>query len=133
MHDAVADHIVVLAMIQNCQIEHAGVFHGAAHEFVILDAVTVIGNSNDTGLNHRSDRGHFLAGQISSYRAGGINIHAGSSASPIDNPSHAAWAVGWWARIRHAYHRGKTTGGRGLAPGSQGFFVGLARLAKVDM
>jgi hypothetical protein len=50
MHDAVADHVVVLAMIQNCQIKHAGIFNGAAHELVILNTMTVIGYGHDTGF-----------------------------------------------------------------------------------
>src|SRR5204862_2512078 len=42
MYHSVADQTVILTMIEYRHANHAGIFDGAPHEFVILNAMTVI-------------------------------------------------------------------------------------------
>jgi len=55
---------------QNRQVEHLGVFAGAAHEVVVLHAMAVIGDGDDTRFFERADRREFFAGDIFGDRAG---------------------------------------------------------------
>ncbi len=64
MHEATADQIVVLAMIEHRHADHPRVLDRTAHEFVILDAMSVIGNGDDAGLGKGTDRRQFLAREI---------------------------------------------------------------------
>ena len=64
MHDAVADEVVVLAMIEHRQAEHARVLDRAAHQLVILDAMPVVGDRDDAGLRERADRRQFFAREV---------------------------------------------------------------------
>ena len=61
VHHPVTDEIVILAVIENREAHHAGVFDGAAHQLVILDATAIIGDRDDTGLRERADRRQFFA------------------------------------------------------------------------
>ena len=47
---AVPDQTVILAMIEHGQSNHARVFDCAPHQFVILDAMAVVGDRNHAGL-----------------------------------------------------------------------------------
>ena len=62
VHDALADEAVVLAMVEDGELEHAGVLEGAAHELVVLHAMAVVGERDDAGAGHRADGREFLAG-----------------------------------------------------------------------
>ena len=42
MNNPVADQIVILTMVEQRHANHPRIFHGAPHQFVILDAMTVI-------------------------------------------------------------------------------------------
>ena len=42
MHNSVADQIVILTMVEHRHANHPRIFDGAPHEFVILNAMTVI-------------------------------------------------------------------------------------------
>jgi len=50
VHHAVPDQIVILAMIEHGQSDHACVLHCAPHQFMILDAMTVVGDRDHAGL-----------------------------------------------------------------------------------
>ena len=76
VHHAVADQIVVLAMIEHRHADHPRVLDRAAHEFVILNAVTVVGDRDDPGLREGTDRRQFFAGEILGNRAGRQNTNA---------------------------------------------------------
>ena len=47
---AVANQIVILAMIEHRQSDHARVLDRTPHQFVVLDAMTVISNRDNAGL-----------------------------------------------------------------------------------
>ena len=64
VHHAVADQIVILAMIEHRQAEHARIFDRAPHQFVILNAMAVVGDRDNAGLRKRADRREFFAGKI---------------------------------------------------------------------
>ena len=61
VHHAVADEIVILAMIEHRHADHARIFDRAPHQLVILDAVAVIGDRDDSALRERADRRQFFA------------------------------------------------------------------------
>ena len=61
VHDAVADEIVILAMIEHRHADHARIFDRAAHQLVILHAMAVIGDRDDAGLRERADRRQLFA------------------------------------------------------------------------
>ena len=50
MHNSVADQIIILTMVKQRHANHARVFHSAPHEFVILNAATVIRYRHDASL-----------------------------------------------------------------------------------
>ena len=64
MHDSVADQIVILTMIEHRHANHARIFHGAPHQFVILNAMTVIRYRNNACLCQRPDWREFFASEI---------------------------------------------------------------------
>src|SRR3981081_3060713 len=70
VHDTVAYQIIILAMVEHGEIKHPGIFDRTSHQLVILYAMAVVGNGNDPGLCHRSDRGHLLTDQTSCGRTG---------------------------------------------------------------
>ena len=73
---AVADEIVILAMIEHRQADHARVFDGATHQLMILNAVAIVGDRDHAGLRERTDRREFFAGKIFRDRAGRQNVDA---------------------------------------------------------
>ncbi len=50
MHYAVADQIVILAMIEHRQTDHPRIFNRASHQLVILNAMAVVRDCDDPGL-----------------------------------------------------------------------------------
>src|ERR1700730_10096178 len=50
IHDTVADEIVVLAMIEHRQTNHARILDRATHQFVVLNTMAVIGDRDHAGL-----------------------------------------------------------------------------------
>ena len=63
MHDAVADEVVILAMIEHRHADHARVFHRAPHQLVILNAMPVVRDRDHAGLRERTDRRQLFAHQ----------------------------------------------------------------------
>ena len=55
VYNPVTDQIVVLTMIEHRHANHARIFNRTPHEFVILNAMTVIGNRHDACLRKRAD------------------------------------------------------------------------------
>ena len=64
VHHAVADQIVILAMIEHRQPNHARVLHRAPHQLVVLNATTVIRDCDHARLRERADRRQFFAREI---------------------------------------------------------------------
>ena len=102
VHDAVADEIVVLAVIEHRQADHARVLDRATHQFVILHAVTVVGDRDHAGLGERTDRRQFFAGEILRNRAGRQNVNARHLRRPVLDPGDRARAVGDRRSVWHA-------------------------------
>ena len=50
MHHAAPDEIVILAVIEDGEADHPRIFDGPPHEFVVLDAMSVVGDGDDAGL-----------------------------------------------------------------------------------
>src|SRR5437667_6709165 len=50
VHDAIADQIVVLTMIEHGQIKHPRVLHGPPHHLVILNTMTVVSDRHNARL-----------------------------------------------------------------------------------
>ena len=76
MHDAIADEIVILAMIEHRHSDHPRILDRAPHQFVILNAVAVVGDRDHPGSARATDRRQFFARQIFGNRAGRQNAHA---------------------------------------------------------
>ena len=108
MNNAVADEVVILAVIEHRKIKHARVFDRAAHQFVILNAMSVVGNGNDPGLGQRADRRQFLTGEIFGNGAGREDTDRRNFRRVIGNPGDRARAVRRRRSVRHANDRSKT-------------------------
>src|SRR2546430_58072 len=59
MHNSIADQTVVLTMIEHRHANHARVFDCAPHDFMILNAMTVIGDCHDARRRQRPNRREF--------------------------------------------------------------------------
>lgn len=123
VHDSVADDRVVLAMVHDGEAEHAGVFHRAAHDFVVLDAMAVVRQRDDSGIEKRADGSEFLAFQSLGDRPGAKNIHAGFARSFFFDPSDRRGAVSRGICIRHGDDGGESTGGCGARAAGHRLFV----------
>ena len=133
VHDAIGNERIILAVIENREIEHAGVFEGAAHEFVILDAFAVVGDGDDAGLFEGTDGGEFFASDALGDGAGDVNIDEAFARGFFANQRDGAGGVDRGRRIRHAQDRGESTARGGLRAGGDGFLGGLAGFAEVDV
>jgi hypothetical protein len=83
VHHSAPDHVVLLAMIHDREVEHARVLGRPAHHLVVLNAVAIVRNGDNAGLHHRSDRRHFLAFEALRYSAGREDIDQRGFARPI--------------------------------------------------
>ena len=61
VHDAAARQLQVLGMAEDRLVEHAAVFHGAAHDLGADDRRTVVGEGDRAALDETADLGQFLA------------------------------------------------------------------------
>src|SRR5213594_1338102 len=64
VHDAIADQIVVLTMIEHRHANHARIFDRTPHDFVILNAMTIIRDRHNARLREGPDRREFFACEI---------------------------------------------------------------------
>ena len=133
MHDAVADEIVILAMIHHRHADHARILHRAAHQLVILDAMPVVRDRDHARLRERTDRRQFFARQTFRNRAGRQNIHARHFRGAILDPRDRARAVRGRRRVRHADDRGETARRRRARAGFDRFLPAEARLAEMHV
>src|SRR5258708_9710382 len=133
VHHTVAHEIVVLAVVEHGEVKHGGILDRAAHQFMILYTMGVIGDRNDAEWYHRSNRRHFFAGKTSGDRTGSKYVDAGGLPCPIQNPGYSARIVGGRTGVGHADNGSKSTRRRCLTAGRDGFFMRLARLAKMNM
>ena len=50
VHHAIGDQGIILAMIQDWQVEHFGVLERVAHQLVVLHAMTVVGDGDNASF-----------------------------------------------------------------------------------
>ena len=81
---------VILAMIHDGQIKHLCIFTGTAHEFVILNAMAVVGDGDDAGALERTDGCELFARDILGDRSGDEQIYESIPFRPVVNERHRA-------------------------------------------
>lgn len=133
VHDAFADEVDVLAMVHDGEVEHFGVFQGAPHEFVVLDATAVVGEGDDARFGHRADGGEFFAREAFGDGPGWEDVDASFGAGFVQYPPDHAGAVDGGGGIGHANDAGEAARCRCFRAAADGFLCGLPRLAEVDM
>src|SRR5690606_7415432 len=111
VHDGADGHGVVLAVVHEREVEHLGVFAGAAHEFVGLHAVAVVGDGDDAGAFERADGGEGLALHADGDAAGLVDLDAGGAGDGVLDELDGAGAVGDGRGVGHADHGGEAAGG----------------------
>ena len=131
--DSIPNHRIILAMIHHGQAKHAGVFDGATHDLVVLNAMPVIGQGNNTGLKKRASWSEFLPAQAFSDSPCAKNIHTSFAGSLFFDPSDRRRAVGCRICIWHDYNRGESASGGGTGSRGDCLLVRLSGLAEVDM
>ena len=129
MHDAVGNQAGILAMIQQWQIEHPGVFGSPAHHLAVLHAMAIVSNGHHSGLLQRSHRRQFLARESLGDGPGDKHIHLAIADGNFPHVGNRAGVIDGRHRIGHADHRCKPAPGRRRRAGSDGFLGRLARLA----
>ena len=60
VHHAVGHQRVILTMVHDRQVEHPRVLEGPAHQFIVLDAMPVVGDRHHSRLPERADGRQFL-------------------------------------------------------------------------
>ena len=133
VHHAVSHERIILAMIHHRQVEHLRVFAGAAHEFVVLDAMAVVGDGHDAGFFERTDGREFFAGDIFGDGAGDENIHDAFALRAFADERDGAGIVNRRRRVRHANDGGETAARRRRRSGGKIFLRGLAGFAQMDV
>ena len=123
VHDAIANNRVILAVIHHGEAEHAGVFHRAAHDFVVLDAMAVVGERDDSGIEKRADGSEFLAFEAFGNSSSAENIHACFARGFFFDPSDRRGAVGRGIGIRHGDDGGESTSRCGACAAGHRLFV----------
>src|SRR5271157_5962554 len=100
---------------------------------MVLDAVTIICNCNDAGLDHRPDWCHLFAVQPFRDRAGWEHVNSSTCACPIRDPCDRAWIIRRWFGVWHTNDRGKTAGSCRPTSGLDRFLMGLTWLTQVNV
>src|SRR5258708_3720880 len=98
---------------------------------MVLDAVTVVCDCNDAGLDHRPNWCHLFAVQPFRDCARREYVNASTCAGPIRDPSNRAWTIRRRIGVWHTNDRGKTAGRCRLASGLDRFLMSLTRLTQV--
>ena len=133
VHDTASHHVVVLAMVHDGKIEHSRVLDRPAHHFMVLDAVTIVCDCDDAGLDHRSDRCHLFTVQPFGDCTGREYVNPSAFARSIRDPCDRAWIIRRRIGVWHADNRGKTAGRCRLTSGLDRFLMGLPRLTQVNV
>lgn len=131
--DAFIDQAVVLAMIEDGEVEHAGVFHGAAHDLGALDAMAVIGDGDHAGAVEGADGGEFLAGDALGDGTGDEDTDGGILSSGFPDQTDGGGMVDGGLGIGHADHGGEPATGSAAGAGGDILLGGLAGFTEVDV
>ena len=133
VNDAVGDEGIILAMIHDREIEHAGVFHGAAHQLLFCTQCPSSVMAMMPACLSGTDGGQLFARDIFRNGPGDKNVHLALAFRALSNERRVPTLSMARRRIGHANHRGKTTArGRGSASGD-GLLGRLSRFAQMDM
>ena len=125
----------VFAMGEDGEVELDAEFHGLAHDEGTLDGEFFVTGGHDPGLLHGGEVGKFEAVHASGEGTDGGHEDAagfgrgGFIEDEIDEGRVVQRGVG----VGHAADRGVAPGGGGLGAGRDGFLVGRAGLAEVDV
>src|ERR1051325_4680183 len=133
MHDSVADQIVVLTMVEHWHVNHARILDRPPHEFVILNAMTVIRYRYNARLCKRTYRREFFPRQIFRNRARWKNIHPRDRGRAIFDPGNRPRIVRNRRGIWHANDSRESAGRGGSRTRFDGFLVTESRLAQMHV
>ena len=100
---------------------------------MVLNAVTVVGDCDDAGLNHRPDRSHLFTIQTLGDCTGREDVDRSAFTRAICDPCDRACVIRRWIGVWHADDRRKTAGRRRLTSCLDRFLMGLARFAQVNV
>jgi len=120
-------------MIKNRQAEHLRVFAGAAHEFVVLDAMAVVGDGDDSGFFERTNRREFFAGDIFCDCAGDKNIHDAFFGGSFMDERDSSGIVNRRRCVGHADDGSKSSARGGGSSTGNIFFRSLAGFAEMNV
>jgi len=120
-------------MIEHWHSDHARVFDRATHQFIVLNASTVISDGDNACLRQRTDRRQFFPGKILGDRASWQDTHLGHFRRSIFNPCNRAWTVRGRRCIRHANHCREPTRRGGAGTGFNRLFPAKAGLSEMNV
>src|SRR5262249_5238387 len=83
MHYAVSDHVIVLAVIEYGEVEHARIFDSAAHQLMVLNAMPIVRYCYNPRLNHGPYRRHLLTLQALGNCSGWVDIDVSGVSNAI--------------------------------------------------
>ena len=133
VHDPIPHKRVVLAMIHHCQSEHPSVFHGAAHDFVILNAMSVVSKGNHASVEKGTEGRQLFTTKALCDRTGAENIYARFASGFFFDPGDRRRAVGRRIGIRHRDDRGESSRRSCTCSGSDRLLVRLSGLAQMNV
>jgi hypothetical protein len=133
VHDAAGGEVVVLAMVEGEEVEHAGVIERAAHDLVVLDAMAVVGERDHAGLVERADGRELLALHADGDAAGGEDVDAGRFERALAHERDGVRAVRGRVGVGHGQDAGEAARRRRARAGGDGFLLAAARFAQVDV
>ena len=90
-------------MIHHRETKHPGVFHRAAHDFVILNAMSVISEGDYSSVEKGAEGSQLFTTKALCDRAGTKNIYAGFASRLFLDPGDRRRAVGRGVGIRHRH------------------------------
>ena len=111
MHLAAVGHAAVLAMVEDDEVEHRGVFQRATHDLVVLHARGRVGDRDHAGLLHRAQRGEGLAFMAFGEGTRREHAHGGVAGADLAEELDRADVVRRGQRVGHRDHRRETAGG----------------------
>ncbi len=130
---AVALERLLLAVLDDRQIEHAGVLERAPHQHRRRHRMPVVGQRDAAGLLQLGDVGELLALLAARDRADRIDAGQVRLGGLRQDVAGDAGVVVHRAGVRHAGHRGEAAGDRRGGAGRHRFLVLLPRLAQVHV
>lgn len=89
-------------MVHDGEAKHVCVFGGAAHDFVILDAVAVVGDGDNAGVFEGTDGGEFFAFAADGDGAGGEDVDDAGAFCGFFDEFDGAGVVGRGRGVGHA-------------------------------